>query len=300
MSVPPKPVSISFVVAQAFLPVRFANVLYSFRTIMITSTEAIILKSTKYRDSAKLLTAYTEAFGRCSLIANGARSAKNKYGTALEPMSCSSLTFYKKQNKDLHTLSGAEASVRLRNISESFERMTTGLAMCEIIYASQIHEEQNTDVYQLLKSCLLALNTIEDGAESSLLVWFQIRYASVLGFALNPSICAASGESVLVQYLPEAESSPHSEKEYIVSLADGAPFSEVYARINTGFRMRSATLHALQTLYATSLENVGQYRLTAQQISQLDDFFALYYQFHLERSLADKTRRFMQSVAAAG
>ncbi len=272
---------------------------------MIITTEAIILKSMKYRDSAKLLTAYTEEFGRCSLIANGARSAKNKYGTALEPMACSSLTFYKKQNKDLHTLSGAEASVRLRNISESFDRMTAGLAMCEIIYASQTHEEQNSEVYQLLKSCLVALNTVEDGAEPSLLVWFQIRYAAILGFGLNPCICPASGETVLAQYRPESEAQQHflqeiSTQEYLVSLADGAPFNEVYARINTGFRMRPATLHALQTLYAATLETLGQHHLTAQQISQLDDFFALYYQFHLDRSLADKTRRFLQSVAAAG
>ena len=252
---------------------------------MITTTEAIILKSMKYRDSSKLLTVYTEAFGRCSLIANGARTLKNKFGSALEPMSCSTLTFYKKQNKDLHTLSSAEPSVRLRNLTESFDRITSGLAVCEIIYTSQTHEEQNPPVYALLKSTLIALNAAEQN-EQSLVFWFQVHYASVMGFGLNPSICPTSGETVL----------PESAEEFVISLADGAPYSAPFARIHTGFRMEPATLHALQQMYEIPLESASKLALTTRQTSQLNDFFALYYQFHLDRSMTDRSRRFMQSV----
>lgn len=255
---------------------------------MITTTEAIILKSVKYRDSGKLLTVYTEAFGRCSLIANGARSAKNKFGSALEPMSCSMLTFYKKQNKDLHTLSGAETSVRLRNISESFDRMTAGLAMCETVYASQVHEEQNQDLYELLKSMLIELNNSESN-EQSLVLWFQAKYAAQMGFALNPRCCAASGEEVIAE----------AGKEYVISLADGAPYSEAFARINSGFRMSGASLAAIQNLLEIPLEKVSSFSLTVPQIHQLGDFFALYYQFHLDRNPSDRTRRFLQSVSVA-
>lgn len=252
---------------------------------MITTTEAIILKSIKYRDSSKLLTVYTEAFGRCSLIANGARTAKNKFGSALEPMSCSILTFYKKQNKDLHTLSAAEPSVRMRNMTESFDRITAGLLMCEIIYTSQTHEEQNPTVYALLKSTLIELNASEKN-EQSLVFWFQTQYAAVMGFGLNPNICPASGEVVL----------PESADDFIISLADGAPYSASFARIHTGFRMEPATLLALQQMCEITLENVTSLALSKRQQSQLNDFFALYYQFHLDRSLTDRSRHFMQSV----
>jgi DNA repair protein RecO (recombination protein O) len=252
---------------------------------MITTTEAIILKSMKYRDSSKLLTVYTEAFGRCSLIANGARSLKNKFGSALEPMSCSTLTFYKKQNKDLHTLSSAEPSVRMRNLMDSFDRLTSGLAICEIIYTSQTHEEQNPPVYALLKSTLAALNATEHN-EQSLVFWFQVKYAAAMGFGLSPSICPASGESVL----------PESAEEFVLSLADGAPYSTPFVRVHTGFRMESPTLHALQQIYIAPLESASNLAFTTRQTSQLQDFFALYYQFHLDRSLTDRSRRFMQSV----
>jgi DNA repair protein RecO (recombination protein O) len=252
---------------------------------MIATTEAIVLKSMKYRDSSKLLTVYTEEFGRCSLIANGARKAKNKFGSALEPMSCSRLTFYKHTGKDLHTLSGAETAVPMRMMTESFDRITSGVAICEAVYSSQMHEEQNKPLYTLLKSSLLALNAAETN-EQTLVVWFQAQYAAILGFALSPSICAASGDIVL----------PGDANEFVLSLSNGAPYSLPFTGLHTGFRIASPALEALQCIVALPLESVHTLALPPQVRSQLEDFFALYYEFHLERNITGRTQRFLQAA----
>lgn len=252
---------------------------------MISTTEAIILKSIKYRDSSKLLTVYTAEFGRCSLIANGARKAKNKFGSALEPMSCSTLTFYKRNGKDLHTLSGAETSVPLRNLMESFDRITSGLAICEIVYNTQIHEEQNLALFSLLKNTLLALNMSERN-EQTLVLWFQAQYAALLGFQLLPERCAASGEIV----------QPSDAPTFTISLADGAPYSPAFARVNTGYQMEAGSLAVLQRLVKISPEQSSLLALSERQQSQLTDFFAIYYQFHLDRNVSDRSRRFLQAA----
>ncbi|MCU0427331.1 MAG: DNA repair protein RecO [Candidatus Kapabacteria bacterium] len=252
---------------------------------MISTTEAIILKSVKYRDSGKLLTVYTAEFGRCSLIANGARKAKNKFGSALEPMSCSTLTFYKRLGKDLHTLSGAETAVPMRNLMDSFDRMTTGLAICETVHSTQTHEEQNLAIFTLLKQSLLALNAGE-GNEQTLLAWFQAHYAAQLGFRLAPDFCAASGEAV----------SPSDAPQFVLSLADGAPYSPAFAQVNTGFRMDAGTLAILQRLLHIPPEQALRIALSERQHTQLSDFLTLYYQFHLDRTVSDRSRRFMQAA----
>ncbi len=256
-----------------------------FYTTMISTTEAIILKSLKYRDSSKILTVYSAEFGRCSLVANGARKAKNKFGSALEPMSCSTLTFYKHRGKDLHTLSNAEISVPLRNLMDSFDRITAGLAVCEIVYASQVHEEQNLAIFDLLRRTLVALNASERN-EQTLVLWFQAHYATLLGFRLTPDICAASGSAVHVSDAPV----------FTISLADGAPYSPSYAAINTGFQMDAGSLAVLQRLMVIPAEQVSMLALSERQQSQLGDFFAMYYQFHLDRNLSDRTRRFLQAA----
>ncbi len=255
---------------------------------MITTTEAIILKSVKFRDSSKLLTAYSEEFGRCSLVANGARKAKNKFGSALDPLSCSRLTFYKHPNKDLHTLSDAENALPMRNLMESFDKLTVGLAMLEAVYATQFEQEKNTELYNLLKFTLQALNIAEHN-EHSLLVWFQFWLADVLGFALNPRQCADTDERI----------SPEDAPEFILSLADGAPFSPVLNTRRDGFRIEAGTLAILQRLSdldTAQVARVTMISLSPRQKQQLDDFFSLYYQYHLDRRITDRTRRFLRDM----
>lgn len=252
---------------------------------MISTTEAIILKSLKYRDSSKILTVYTAEFGRCSLIANGARKSKNKFGSALEPMSCSRLTFYKRSGKDLHTLSNAETAVPLRNLMDSFDRITAGLAICEIVYTSQVHEEQNLAIFDLLQRTLVALNESERN-EQTLVLWFQAHYAALLGFRLTPDVCASTGSIINVADAPT----------FTISLADGAPYSPPYARLNTGFQMDAGALAVLQRLMLIPAEQASRLALSERQHSQLGDFFAMYYQFHLDRNLTDRSRRFMQAA----
>jgi DNA repair protein RecO len=263
---------------------------------MLATTEAIILKSSKYRDSSKLLTVYTEQFGRCSLIANGARKAKNKFGSALEPTACSTLTFYKHQNKDLHTLSAAETALPFRALTESFERLTVAIAMLEAVYTTQHDEEHNPELYALIKSSLAALNALPNDkpSEYTLLVWFQVRLAELLGFALNPHLCAETEEII----------DPTAAPEFTLSLGDGAPFAPVVAGTaqaprRDGFRVEAGTLAALQRLSEYSLEAVATVAtiiLSARQQQQLGDFFALYYKFHLDRSITSRTRNFMRSL----
>ena len=252
---------------------------------MLATTEAVIIKSVKYRDSSKLLTAYTEEFGRCSFVANGARKAKNKFGVALEPMACSRLSFYKRAGKDLHTLSAAELSLPWRNIGESFERLTVGLAICEIVYTTQTHEEQNKGVFGLIKEALSALNAATIN-ERSVLYWFQTHYAARLGFRLAPALCAQTGETV------DTASAP----EFVVSLADGAPYSPDLPQSGGGFTMDAASLSALQRLADAGSEQASLLSRAEAQDARLQDFFALYYRFHLDREVSARSERFHRAL----
>jgi DNA repair protein RecO (recombination protein O) len=260
---------------------------------MLVTTEAIILKSMKYRDSSKILTVYTEQFGKCRLVANGARKAKNKFGTALDPTACSTLTFYKHPSKDLHTLSHAETAAPMRNLQESFERLTAALAVLEAMQTTQHDEESNPELYTLLKTTLITLNNHHalEGKETTLLLWFQVRLAEYLGFALRPSVCAETGEIL----------APEAAPEFVLSLADGAPYSPALnnTALKNGFRMEAGALAVLQRFSAInvpSIERVAQYNLSPRQYQQLADFLALYYRYHIDRNVTERTRKFFRDI----
>ena len=75
---------------------------------MIESTDAIVLRAIKYGDTSKIVTLYTRRFGKVAVIAKGARSAKSKFGSALEPMSLIQAVFYRKENREVQLLSQAD------------------------------------------------------------------------------------------------------------------------------------------------------------------------------------------------
>jgi DNA repair protein RecO len=282
---------------------------------MIVTTEAIILKSLKYRDTSKILTAYTQEFGRCSVVANGARQAKNKFGSALDVGACSLLTFYKHPNKDLHTLSGAETARPMRQIMDSFDKLTVALSMLEAMYTTQHDEELQPDLYTLLRASLSALNACENN-EHTVLMWFHVQLAEQLGFALNPSVCASFGSLAGEPIRPDAA------PEFLLSLANGAPFAPELNLLGSGqqavFKVEAGTLAVLQHLhrlqkgkeaigdetnetdetdeYTTSLQAASKLVLHPRQQQQLGDFFALYYQYHIERNITSRTRKFLRDV----
>ncbi|NIR44131.1 MAG: DNA repair protein RecO, partial [Gemmatimonadetes bacterium] len=74
----------------------------------LVSTPATILKTYEYSETSKILRLLTRDHGLCSVIAKGARRPRSRFGGLLEPFSDGVATFYVKEGRELHTLSGFE------------------------------------------------------------------------------------------------------------------------------------------------------------------------------------------------
>ncbi|HEV8538897.1 MAG TPA: DNA repair protein RecO, partial [Bacteroidota bacterium] len=98
----------------------------------IVTTEAIVLKSMKYRETSRIVTFYTRSFGKIPGIVKGARQAKSKYGTSLQPMSYVSLVFYRKEGREIQTVSQCDLMKSFRHLAEDMEKMAVGMAMIEL------------------------------------------------------------------------------------------------------------------------------------------------------------------------
>ncbi len=147
---------------------------------MLVKTEAIVLKSMKYRDTSKIVTFYTKEYGKLNGIAKGARSAKNKFGSALEPLTHSMLVLYKKEHRDLHLISQCDAIDSFRNFTEDLDRMSIGLAVLELVNQLTHDEERKPALFPLLLETLSALNSSTKNYETYLQA-FRLRLAALFG-----------------------------------------------------------------------------------------------------------------------
>ncbi|MBP1647379.1 MAG: repair protein RecO [Bacteroidetes bacterium] len=159
---------------------------------MIVETEAVVLKTMKYRETSRIVTLYSREFGRLVVIAKGARERNNRFGSALNLMSYVQAVIYRKENRDLQLLSQCDSIDSFNHICEDMERVATGMAVVELMDAVTHAEERNTPLFGLLVQTLGTVNTAQKNVVNALYA-FEVRLLDILGFRPNFLTCFHCG-----------------------------------------------------------------------------------------------------------
>ncbi|PLX25346.1 MAG: DNA repair protein RecO [Ignavibacteria bacterium] len=159
---------------------------------MIVKTEAIVLRSMKYGETSRILTLYTRDFGRMSVIVKGARSAKPKFGAALDLMSHSAVVMYKKEHRELQLLTQADLLHQYRRVIDNADRLMYGFAILEFLSATVHGEEAHEELFEILHSSLEALNE-EQARPENILLHYLLRLSQALGIGLDAGSCVRCG-----------------------------------------------------------------------------------------------------------
>src|ERR1041384_4610175 len=100
----------------------------------IEKTEAVVLRSIPFRETSKIGSFYPRRFGRLSTIVRGARRSPGKFGSSLEPMSHDVIVVYKKEGRELQTLSQCDRINSFRRLTEDLDRMSAGMTMIALVW----------------------------------------------------------------------------------------------------------------------------------------------------------------------
>jgi DNA repair protein RecO (recombination protein O) len=250
---------------------------------MLIKTEAIVLKSMKYRDTSKIVTFYAKDYGKLKGIAKGARTAKNKFGSALEPMTLSMLVLYKKEHRDLHLISQCDVIDSFINLTEDLDRMTTALAVIELVNQVTHHEERNPALFALLGETLSALNSSLKNY-SSYFYAFQLRLASLFGYAPNFEDCGNCGNPLVIE---------NGEKDFAFQVARGAvfcnrcstakdPSMKIGDQNVESISFSAQGLQIVRRLLKAHMSSLGNLEFEVQIGNQIDELLRLYLRYHFE------------------
>ena len=99
----------------------------------ITKSEALVLRVIPFRDTSKILTAYTAEHGLVSLLAKGVRGPKPRFGAALELFACVDLVYYHRDARELQLLSQASLLDPHLGLSALPERFAYGAGVQEFL-----------------------------------------------------------------------------------------------------------------------------------------------------------------------
>lgn len=161
----------------------------------LVKSDAVVLRAVKFGESSRIVTFFTENFGKLAGIVKGARRPGNRFGSTLQPMSQVSVVIYRKPGRDVQTVSQCDHLRTYARIATDLDRISAGMQMVELVGMVLHEEEENREVYRLLTGALGDLDA-ETISPWPLFYDFEVQLADALGFRIDFSRCAGCGRAV--------------------------------------------------------------------------------------------------------
>jgi DNA repair protein RecO (recombination protein O) len=162
---------------------------------MIVTTDAVVLRTMKYKESSRIATLLTRRLGKISVLAKGARDRKSRLGPPLQPMNHLTVVIYRKENRELQLLTQCDLVRNYKALTAEIDRMAAGMAAIELVDAVTPAEEENTTLFELLTRTLATFDTATKNPGNAL-YYFEMRLLENLGFKPDFQRCYNCGTAV--------------------------------------------------------------------------------------------------------
>lgn len=221
---------------------------------------AIILKKKEIRETDRLYTVYTKEAGKLKLVARGVRKLEAKLASQLETMNIVSLSVQRGSGQG--KISGAIAEESLLSVRRD------EAAVFEILQALNVFErlvgleEKDEELFSLLERFLKTAEELvakEKQEKITLLLHsFFFHLFAMLGYQIEASVCAATGERL------------REDDRLFFSPAAGGVITSIAAQnIPQSIPMGAPTVKLLRILLSNRLENIAKIAPEKREIQDL-------------------------------
>ncbi len=143
-------------------------------------TSAIVLRSLDYGESDRIITFYTDNFGKLKGIAKGARRSKKRFPNALELFSCSNILFSKKDTDGLVVIENCDVINHYPGIRSDLEGILVASYFVDLTNQFTPEGKENRKLFQLLQDFLGLIE--ERNSSEAVIRSFELRLLKLTGF----------------------------------------------------------------------------------------------------------------------
>ncbi|MEW6381304.1 MAG: DNA repair protein RecO [bacterium] len=140
----------------------------------------IILKSIKYSDTDRIITAYTQEYGKIQCIAKRARKQKSNFTSSIDLLTHAELVIVKKGVQNIYSLREAVIIQSYHRLYDDPPRLYTAFYMAELIEELTPAEDRKPEILALILRQLDMLQKGEDREKLTLI--FEVRLLALLGY----------------------------------------------------------------------------------------------------------------------
>ncbi|MDZ7763357.1 MAG: DNA repair protein RecO [Melioribacteraceae bacterium] len=161
----------------------------------LCKTNALVLSKLNYGDTSKIVTLYTEDYGKETCIIKGARSSKSKIGGMVDLMNQIQIVFYKKDSREVQIISQADLISHFPHIKESLDSLKYGSGVIELLKLLTIENEVNKRLFKGSIKILEMMNTPDTDSQLLFLKYFTF-FIDELGYSVKEEECKTCRSSL--------------------------------------------------------------------------------------------------------
>jgi DNA repair protein RecO (recombination protein O) len=143
-------------------------------------SKAILLRSLDYGESDRIVTFFTDEYGKIKGIAKGARRSKRRFANALESFSSALIVFSRKRNEGLALIEACDVAEYYPRIRMDLNKMLMAAYFIELVDQFTLEGKKHEEIFDLLTECLDLLE--RDTLSESFARIFEIRLLKLLGY----------------------------------------------------------------------------------------------------------------------
>jgi DNA repair protein RecO (recombination protein O) len=141
----------------------------------IIKTHGFVLNTIPFKESSMFVSLLTKQNGKVKLIAKGVRRPKSRMCGALERFSLDEIIYYRRESKEVYTLSDAVVIQGFDAIRARPEKVNAALVLCEFFDKTLPPEEPHTHAFLLLQDFLAVLTAAGEQQTKSTTYAFLLR-----------------------------------------------------------------------------------------------------------------------------
>lgn len=160
----------------------------------IKKSAAIPLRSINFRETSKIITAFTEQFGKVQLVAKGVRKPKSRMAAALQNLVHAEIVFYMRETQDLYLVKDATVVDFFEHIHGDLTRFAHATVITDFLNTLLASEQVSRTLFQYSVFTLAQMDSTGKKELPAVLTRYLLKASSLIGFRMELDACAACGK----------------------------------------------------------------------------------------------------------
>jgi DNA repair protein RecO (recombination protein O) len=229
----------------------------------ILRTEGIVLKAYNFRETSRIIALFSKDFGRLKLLAKGIRKPGSRFGGTLELFTHSSIIFYRRESREIHTLSDSQILYSFDKLRSELTSFTLASKALNFLAAATPDEEPHPELFRFTLS---AFKLLEKEPTKTFVWGYLMKALGELGYSPELARCVECGK-------------PSSST--VFSIERGGIVCSGCTTGGVELNLSEESLSTLRVAQESDLQRLMKLKIPTAQEAEIDRFLSQFVRYHL-------------------